>query len=263
MRTIDRRWWPCLAVILVGIAVFLAMPGGFADRARLALHGLCAQTPGHSFQIGGVLLPFDARMTGIYAGSAVTLSVIAVQRRLLSAALPAMRMRFLLLLLLAAMAADGFNSLLTDLGAWHPWTTTNTTRLVTGYGAGVTLAVALVWLLGQTLYRLAPQRPAISGWAALLPIAAGLPLLAALLAIAPAWMYAPIATGLIVSAWTVISVIAFVLVVLLTRADDRITARDALPLPWAWGMTLGLGLMLGLAMVRVWMEHTFGVVSTL
>ena len=37
-------------------------------KAHAFLHGICAQRPSHSLQVGDELLPFDARMTGIYTG---------------------------------------------------------------------------------------------------------------------------------------------------------------------------------------------------
>jgi hypothetical protein len=47
---------------MVGVAaLFLAYPAALDDKARAALHGLCAQRPSHSFAFDDRLLPFDAR----------------------------------------------------------------------------------------------------------------------------------------------------------------------------------------------------------
>ena len=51
----------------------------------MALHGLCAQRPSHSLQIGGTTLPMDARMTGIYLGAAATAVVWLIAARRLRA----------------------------------------------------------------------------------------------------------------------------------------------------------------------------------
>ena len=61
--------------------VFLALPWSIEHKAHLALHGLCAQRPSHTYTFNGRLLPFDARMTGIYSGFLVTTSVLFAERR--------------------------------------------------------------------------------------------------------------------------------------------------------------------------------------
>ncbi len=239
------------------------LPGGFAEKSKLLLHGLCAQTPGHTFAIGGQPLPFDARMTGIYTGVAGTLAWLAYRRRLFSQHLPPMPILVAVGFLVAAMAADGFNSLLTDVGAWHPWTTTNTTRLITGYGAGVGLAVALVWLLGGTVFQIADREPVMSSWRDIAGSIAFLPVVAAILAFAPGWLYLPFAILLVISAWIVVSTLATVTLLLATRIDERIVKRMQLHVPGAIGLVIGLGVMLMLAFGRQWLESTLGIPSTL
>src|SRR5688500_7625828 len=81
-ETQDRRpmvFGGFAAMVVVG---FLLVPGDLAWKTHIALHGLCAQRPSHSLQIGGVTLPMDARMTGIYLGAAVTILWQVAARRL-------------------------------------------------------------------------------------------------------------------------------------------------------------------------------------
>ena len=63
MQTGERaqRWTPLL---LAGgfMLAFLAAPWSLEHKAHAALHGLCAQTPSHTFLMGGRPLPFDARL---------------------------------------------------------------------------------------------------------------------------------------------------------------------------------------------------------
>src|SRR4051794_272811 len=62
-----RRYLLALTIGLISL-LFLAAPWPFAQKAHAVFHGLCAQRPSHTLTFGGQPLPFDARMTGIYAG---------------------------------------------------------------------------------------------------------------------------------------------------------------------------------------------------
>lgn len=249
---------------MVGGLVLLALlPGGFAEKSKLLLHGLCAQTPGHTFSIGDQPLPFDARMTGIYSGVVGTLGWLAIRRKLFSQSLPSPPLLAVIALFVVAMAADGFNSLLTDIGVWHPWETTNITRLVTGYGAGVALSVALVWLLGGTVFQVADRTPVMDSWRDIAASLTYLPIVGVVLWQAPSWLYLPFATVLVVSAWIVLGTLATVTVLLAARIDERIVRRAQLHIPGAIGLVLGLGVMLMLAFGRQWLESTLGIPSTL
>lgn len=239
------------------------LPGGFAEKSKLLLHGLCAQTPDHTFALGGQPLPFDARMTGIYSGVAGATILLAIRGRLLFHQLPSLQMMAVLALFAAAMAADGFNSFLTDLNLWHPWTTTNSTRLITGYGAGVALAVALIWLLGGTVFQIADHSPIVANWRDLAGMVVFLPIVGLLLWIAPGWLYVPYAALLVLSAWSVLGTLATVTVLLATRRDERIVSRPMLHVPGAVGLVVGLVVMLLLSSGRQWLEAVFGIPSTL
>ena len=51
------------------------------------------------------------------------------------------------------MVVDGFNSLLRDLELPHPYEPMNWLRVLTGYTAGIVLAVALCFLIASTLWK--------------------------------------------------------------------------------------------------------------
>ena len=239
------------------------LPGGFAEKSKLLLHGLCAQTPGHTFSLGGQPLPFDARMTGIYTGVLGTAGYLALRGRLLAQQLPNKVTLAVLGLFVAAMGADGFNSLLTDLNLWHPWTTTNATRIITGYLAGVTITIAIVWLVSGTVFQVADRRRVMDSWRDLALSIAPLGLVGLVLWFAPGWLFVPFSTLLVVSAWIVLGTLALVTVLLISRFDERIVQRSQLHLPGAVGLVLGLAAMLMLAFGRQWLESTLGIPSTL
>lgn len=253
--------WP--TILLLGMVVVIVIPGGFVDTSRMMLHGLCAQTPGHTFNLGGQPLPFDARMTGIYSGALMTLTYLASRGRLLAANLPSTRILVVVVGLVVLMALDGFNSLLTDIGWWHPWESTNNFRVVTGYGMGIALAVALVWLIAGTVFQLARKETTIHGWVDLIVCIAPLPVLLVLLHVGWDLLHVPLSIFLMTSAWIVLGTLALVTLLLATRIDERIVRIGQLHLPGAVGLLLGLAVMLGLAFGRSWLERTLGIPSTL
>lgn len=253
-------WW---SLAVAGGAVFLFWPGGFAEKARLVLHGLCAQTPTHTYTFGGLMLPFDARMTGIYGGALSTMVFLVLRGRMFASGLPPIRVMVALALFVLAMAADGFNSLFTDLGLWHPWTPRNELRLVTGFGTGTTLAVVLAWLISSTTWRLSKRAPVVCDlrevalfWVPFVPYAV-------LISFGWSWLYAPLSVLLMLSAWMVLAMLGVSMVLLALRWDDRILSSAQLHVPGAIGGVVGLAIMLLLAFGRVWLERTTGIPSTL
>lgn len=258
-----RTFWLWPTIMIGGVLMLALLPGGFAEKSKLLLHGLCAQTPGHTFSLGGQPLPFDARMTGIYTGVLGAAGYLAARRRLLAQQLPSHSILAVLVLCVIAMGLDGFNSLLTDLGVWHPWTTTNATRVITGYLAGVTLVVALVWLVSGTVFQVADRRAIMESWGDIIGSIVPLALVGLILWIAPGWLFVPFSTLLVFSAWGVLATLALVTVLLITRFDERVVMRAQLHVPGAVGLVLGLGAMLLLAFGRQWLESTLGIPSTL
>src|SRR5262245_4467600 len=109
--------FPTVASLVV--LAFLAAPWSLEHKAHVALHGLCAQRPSHSFLLGGERLPFDARMTGIYGGFLGAANYLGARRRYRAAGLPSWPTIGVLVLFVGVMGADGFNSLFQDMGWRH------------------------------------------------------------------------------------------------------------------------------------------------
>lgn len=262
VRSISRYWlW--YGVVLAGMAVLMLLPGGFAEKSRMLLHGLCAQTPTHSFTFGGVLLPFDSRMTGIYGGTMATMIYLTVRGRFFAWGVPPANVVAVLVLFVIAMAADGFNSLFTDLGVRHPWTPSNELRLITGYLAGIALGAMLSWLLGSALYRVGQREAGIQSLRDVLVILMPLFPFGAILLTGAEWLFVPTATLLIVSAWTTMSVLGLSIIVLAFGLDTRINRLRDLHVPGAAAVLLGLAIMLALSFGRMWLEHSMVMPSTL
>lgn len=155
MRVRWRPGWPALFVSLVAgsLAIFSLFPGSLEGKSLAVLHGLCAQQPTHSYYLGEARLPFDARMTGIYSGFALTCAYLLARGRWRAANLTQLRVVILLGLLILPLAVDGVNSFLKDIEVPYLYEPRNLLRTFTGLLLGTSLA-SFVWLLvGQTAFR--------------------------------------------------------------------------------------------------------------
>jgi len=256
-----RAYWLWLLVVFAGVVAFFGSPAGLDATARSVLHGLCAQTPSHTLAFDGRMLPFDSRMTGIYGGFLLTVAVIAMRGRLFRYGNPPRAVVAILAAAIGLMAVDGFNSLLTDLGAWHPYAPHNAYRVVTGYGCGVALAVALSWLLASSVWNLGDKAPSIAG---LPDLAIPFTLLAPygfLLLTRPGWLYGFVTVFLVASAWLTVSMLVLVIVILAFRLDELIARVGQLHVPVAIAGLLAIIVMLALAGARFWVEHRFGITN--
>ena len=209
-----------LPTISLTALAFLAAPWSLEHKVHMAMHGLCAQRPSHTLVFGGQLLPHDSRMTGIYTGAIVTMLLLG-RHGAFRAAKPPTRSRIAVLIGLGAvMALDGFNSLLTDMGTWHPYTTQNWMRLLTGMGAGIVLGFALVFLNATTLWRRVNlSRQTIHSWNVLAGIAAVLAPMAAVLLSGWGVLYAPFALLLLGATIVVLMALSLVIIVILCRRE--------------------------------------------
>src|SRR5829696_6694922 len=157
----DRRPLFLGGAAAVVLTIFVIAPGDIAWKTHIALHGLCAQRPSHSLQIGGATLPMDARMTGIYLAAAVTIIWLVAARRLQATRVPSLAVLALLVSFVVALAVDGFNALLVDLRFPTPYEPSNIIRLATGVLAGTALGVALGHLFASSIWALCDRERAV------------------------------------------------------------------------------------------------------
>lgn len=254
-----RDFWLWILVVALGTVVFFQTPGGYSSTSHALLHGLCAQTPSHTFTFNGERLPFDARMTGIYGGLLITVAVLAIRRRLFCSGDVSRPVVTALGGLVVAMGIDGFNSLLTDLMIGQLYQPGNVARLITGYGAGIALAVALSWLVSASAWRMSRPVPPMSGASDLAASLAGLALYAVTVLFGPGWLHGPLTMFLVFSAWLTMTMLMLVLVMLVFRIEDQIRSAAALHVPVAIAALLGICAMLVLAGGRFWLERTLGI----
>ena len=259
VRPIAVPLLPLVAVVLA--AGFLVAPWPLADKARALLHGLCAQRPSHSLILGGTLLPFDARMTGIYLGFAVTAAWLLWRGRVRAWRLPPRRVLAILAAFVALLAIDGSNAFLVDIGVDPVYPPDNRLRLVTGHLTGIALAVALSYVLATTLWRRGdPRRPTVSGVGeiallGLLQVPLGLAALSG-------WgvFHTPLTLLLVVSATVVVGSLVLASLTLIRLRDGSYESSGELQAVATVSLVVGVLVMGGIAGARFWAEHTFGIV---
>jgi uncharacterized membrane protein len=247
--------------VSLGVATaFLALPGAIDEKTQQALHGLCAQRPSHSYWLGDSRLPFDARMTGIYGGSAISLAILAIRGRLHAFARPSWHVIALLAAFVLAMAVDGTNSLLLDTGIWHPYEPRNEIRLATGLLTGVALAATLCFLVSATFWQTGRRDLAIVEDATEVAwlVAATVPF-GVVVATGPGWLYGPVAIYLLASAVIVVAILAMVMVTIAARKDGSYRGMMELGMPASIAIVIAVVVMGAIAGGRYWLEHTLGV----
>jgi len=115
------------------------------------LSGICPQRALHSYTLGGVQLPIEARMFGMFAGLLAGAVELVTVGRARIAQWPRLSVRLVLLVGFTMMVFDGFNALFYDLGLPHAYAPDLRLRLATGVLAGLAMAYALVPSLALVL----------------------------------------------------------------------------------------------------------------
>jgi uncharacterized membrane protein len=248
-------------VLLVGFAGFLAAPWPLAEKAHAVLHGLCAQIPSHTYVLGSQPLPFDARMTGIYSGLAITMIAVAFRTRLRAAALPRRSMLALLVGLVAIMAVDGFNSLFLDMGMSYLYEPRNWLRLVTGAGAGAALGIMLCFLTAETLWRQPDYRiRVVNARDLVVATLAWMPIMAAVIW-GGGWLYPIVTFILLASSVITVCSIVYMMLVLTRMTNNRNTSFAQLGGEAAVGIALGFVAIGLLACGRFALERWAGLAA--
>lgn len=246
------RWPLAAAMVLLLLTIPLA-----GDSLMGGLRGVgytvCHQIPGHSLFIDGQQLPLCARCTGIYLGFLVGLLGLALLGKLGASKMPPRPVASLLLLVLLAMAVDGFNSLLGFFpDAPQLYQPSNSLRLATGMGAGTALALLLVPLMNDALWAKPEPWESVSDLQEL----AGYAVLAALATVLvgsehPALLY-PIAVSSVVGVFAALSMAGTTLAATLARRE-----KVASSLPEAGGLLLAGFALASVAMLTLGEARTY------
>ena len=260
-NTVPSSRSPLAAAMFAVIVLFgfLIAPGDLAWKTHMALHGLCAQRPSHSLQIGGAMLPMDARMTGIYLGAFATLIWLIAARRLRSSRALSRPVLALLASFVVVLVADGSNALLLDLRLPTLYEPSNIMRLATGVLAGTSLGVGLGHLFANTMWaHVDSDRAAVTRPVDLLaPISLSIAMAALVLTGLPL-LYGPFAVGLVVAAVGVFWLLEMTVLALLSNCGWSCRSwTDLGPLATA-AMITAIVTVGGLAWMRFAAEQLLG-----
>jgi len=245
------RWLPPALLVTVG-AAFLAMPRPLPEKLLFSMGGVCSLRPSHSYFMGGLQLPLEARMTGIWGAFTLTLLTLLGFRRLGARRLGGKVVLVLLGVGVASMVADGVNSTLAEFGTVHLYTPTNGLRLLTGLLSGIAIATGWGWVFG-TLVSLDERdldRAVVrSPWELLVPLVLSSIFGLIVLSGAPRFYYpvALLSTGGVV--WILGSVM-LVTVLIFTDSDDVGTPWRRRIAPWSVALLLALTILGSVAMGR-------------
>jgi uncharacterized membrane protein len=243
---------------LLGIMLF-APGASVLSRLQWLDSGICAQLASHSFYPGGGRLPLCGRNTGIYSGFLITLVTLHLRGRGRAQRLPHWTLIAVLVTAIAAMAVDGFNSLLTDLGQQHLYQPGNLLRLATGLGAGFALALLVTPMLNRLLWCGYDEQRSIASFASLVGYLPALVICFVVVSSQAAWTLYPIAflstTGMV----TALSSLNSIVIVALSKRDETfVTYRELLPF-FALALLCAVIELLFLAQGRVALQHLLGI----
>ena len=248
-----------LAVLALAVVGFLLWPGSLAGKLQMLVAGVCAQRPGHSYFMGGVQLPLEARMGGIFAGFLVGVLYLLWANRERAGLLPPAPLQALLLGFVALMALDGINALCYDTGWPYLYPPQNAVRLATGLLCGLALALLAVPVLSATLWRDWDYEPSLAsvgelGWALCLLALVQL----ATMSGGAALLY-PVGLLMIVGLIVAFAVGNSYAVVLITRHERQASTWGQALTPLLAGVLIAVVELAALSAFRYWAEAALGV----
>lgn len=248
-----------LGVSLTLLAGVLFLPlGSLADRLHMVVHGVCAQA--HYISIGPYTMPLCARNTGIYAGFLATLLYLIVLGRKRAAQFPKLPITLVLAFAILAMGVDGLNSMALDIGGYNLYPPQNTLRIASGLGMGIAIGTFMLAIFNLSLrYDARRDERVIGSWAELagaFVVAFGL---YALLLNSPVWLYYPLAIFSVIGIVGVLFMSNVFVVAMISGLENRVLQLRQLSRPATIGIALTAAELALLAGLRMWMEHSLGI----
>jgi uncharacterized membrane protein len=224
--------------LLLGIWLGLTPPG-LLGKADALGYAVCHRIPERSFALGERPSPLCARCSGMYLGA--LLGLLYQMRLGRRAQLPPLKILVVLGIFLGAFGFDGTNSYLHFFPqAPHLYEPNNTLRLLTGTGVGLGIALMVLPVFHQTVWKNFDPRAAIGSW----PPFAGLMALAALLLGITLWenplLLYPLMLAGSASILVVLTLVYTMVWVMLLRRDNQFTTWSDL---WPFALA-GFGVAL-------------------
>jgi uncharacterized membrane protein len=252
---VERPWlWMFLGVFGVLLTALLFWPGVPLEwKLYNVVHGVCAQQ--HNIILGGAQFPICARNTGIYSSFLITLIYLYAIGRARAGGLPPWSVGIALLVFVAIMAVDGFNSLFVDLGLRYLYIPDNRLRTLTGMGMGVAIAVMLHLVLNKSLRKDVDDfQPILSGWRELLGILTINLLVLAALYGNLGFMFWPLAFIAFFGITGVLYLVCLLLISLVLGYEGKVTRLSQLARPATLALLPTLAMLGAMSWLRFWLE---------
>lgn len=245
-----------ILVVLTSAAVVInwlnITPPGIYPKFFAVGSTVCHQIPSHSFHFGDTQFSLCARCAGLYLGSLIGLGYFFTQGK--KKALPPRGILLLLIGFFLLWAGDGVNSFISDfLNRPFLYETTNYTRLVTGFGMGLTMATALMTLFNVTIWKDSHNTPLLHHPLQITGYFAGSVLLGWLLLTGGGILFsalAYIAIGIVI---LIITMLYTVFWVIMTRKETQFTELKSLGIFLIAGFGTAMAQITLLYMLRNWL----------
>lgn len=251
----DRPWrWFFVTLFAVLLGALLFWPGAPLEWKMYAVvHGVCAQQ--HNIFLGDLQFPLCARNSGIYLSFLLTTLYLYAMGRGRAGGLPPWSIVATLVLFVAIMAVDGFNSLFVDLGQPHLYQPDNFLRTLTGMGMGITIAVILHIVLVKTLRKdVDDLQPVLRNWWELLGIMGLNLLILAAIYGNLSFMFWPLAFLAFFGITGVLYLVALLLTSLVMGYEGAVTNLRQLARPAVVAIVPTLIILGSMAWLRFWLE---------
>lgn len=159
-----RRWGRIFLAVVAALLLALLFSPGFPLEWKMyaVVHGICAQQ--NNITVGGLQFPLCARNSGIYLSFILTAIMLYQRGRATAARPPHWSVILVLLLFVAIMGVDGFNSLFRDIGLPTLYEPDNFLRTISGMGMGIAVATLVQLMIVNTLRADADTARRILGW---------------------------------------------------------------------------------------------------
>ncbi|MFB0536871.1 MAG: DUF2085 domain-containing protein [Anaerolineae bacterium] len=227
----SRSRWFYLGLLALVLLAFTLVPWPLMSKLRAVGFGICVQRPSHSYFLGGVQLPLEARMVGMFGGYLAALVYFLVLRRGQAFDFPPAPLLVLCVLFIVAMGFDGFNNLFHDVGLPYLYAPYNPARLITGLLTGLAIATLVLPVFNLTVWAEGQAGPVLGGWREL---AGALAVEAAVFGAVVSgwgWLLYPVAVWSMAAVVLLLSMLNVVIALIVARREGRARSLDDL-LPW-------------------------------
>jgi len=156
-----------ITILIIAVTIALSWqfltstPSGCYSKIFSVGSSLCHQIPSHSFIVGNQQFPICARCSGLYLGSLIGLLYAFRSGR--KSGIPKKGYLIMLGFFFVIWGFDGVNSGVSEfLDRPFLYQTTNTTRLLTGYGMGLLMATSLSTLFNMAVWNQKEETPILN-----------------------------------------------------------------------------------------------------